>query len=1811
MTWREAHAGGAPWRIPAASPEWGRVGHASVLALHTNGTYDAIHVAFPTSNVMQDLSRLPFVEVSSRGARLHRAQLEGGGTVLVAGRGATAAGTLAWLHREYALRGCLHEGWAVMPRQLLPHQDGTVLVLDDPGGETLGQSMAGARSMERFLEVALRLTGAVAAMHAAGVVHRALSPHNILWSDTTGDLRLTGFGAAVRSGQSDGPQDEALVWDDACFDYMAPELGARMNTPVDGRADLYALGCIFHELLVGEPPFGESGPAGPVGTAQEAASQTRIHAHATRLPQPLHLRSPQVPAQLSAVVLRLLAKSADQRYSDATSLLADLRSCETLWRRHGAIPAFALDAHGRVAGWQSHHLVLGRELELQQLLSLYEEVRAGQGLRVAWVSGSPGIGKSSLLSEAVGRMPGAPMVATGKCATGPHAMPFQALYRALEPMLQYVLGSPEGEFEAWHDRLLRATQPVSLTVAGFLPGLAALLRLPAETVSPALTDAALVFERETVLRAMARLIASFARPERPLVLLLDDLQWADADTRRVLERLMLDHAHAPLLLLGSLRTAQSDEAAPASILAMHADGRRAVAAMPGADDDPTSDHALFGAPGAVQLRLAPLDVAATQALVADALQQDARTLGPLTDAIERWTGRNPFFIRRLLARMVGEKLLRFDAAQGSWTWDNEHLQEAPARQDLDALLARDLLDMPAQTQALLRILACLGDRASEAVLAQASGGDRESLPARMAPALAAGFVRYHDSLWMYAHDRLREAVLGAAAPLERATLHLEIARRQRVAGEGSLTVFGAASQAQMARAAVTAQADRRAFGHLNLEAGRRAKAATAHHTALGFFRGAVDFFSDLALAGEEGATSPAPELLEATLLCGEAEFMTGALAAAEARLSALQRQAGQGVFGAELARLRAALYTTLGQFDRALDVGLAFLAEVGFPLSRHPKPDEVHEAYADVMAWLTRHGFDALRQLPSDTDALRQACMDIFADLLPPALYTDQLLVDLMQLRMVQLAIRHGHTDASANCYVCMIQVVGMRYGDYAMAHAFGELALHLVDARGLRRYEARVHHTWATFVVPWTRPARTARSHFEHALEVATRTGDHTFAVYCGRNQATGMWFSGEFLEDVRETVARGLTRARDADFQLVVNALLAQQGLLRQLQDGHDAQDTMAEPLVGAPVTLVDLAYWVYRLQAALLFGDLPAALRAHRRAQACHMAARCFAEFAELPFYGALALLQLPERDKEDEAALQRHVRDLTGWAAGCPENFSARLALVRAEQARAEGRRGDAAACFADAVALARQHGFTQVEALAAERAGSFHASLGRDIESRAYLRHALAAWQRWGAAAKARHLQQQHADALDMSLPASPSTSSHQQLDVQAVLRITHALASEIVPDRLVETLMRTALEATGAEHGALVLLRDDHWTVRARAHALKGAMTVDHGSCALSQEVLPVAAVQAVARTQQSIHHDDARDAPALAQEDYVRRVRPRSMLCVPVLRYSRLIGVIHLENNLAPRVFTAAKAALLEVMASQAAFALENTRLYAEVLEQGHQRAQAEERLRGAMDELARASRLKAMGELVASIVHEIGQPLSAIDTSARAADRWLNRREPDIGEALAMVAHVSLSARRAKSIIQGLRAMARKAEPLLVELDLGEALRECASLVGAAIAEREVALSLVEPDEDCRIRGDRVQLQQVVINLLMNGAEAMVGVPAPGRHLALSWARSEDKVRVTVEDRGPGIAPEALKRLLEPFFTTKADGMGMGLAICKSIVDAHGGTLSFGPREGGGTRAELLMPGALATPKASEGLGSAPPAQVPSATSAQATHP
>jgi PAS domain S-box-containing protein len=880
--------------------------------------------------------------------------------------------------------------------------------------------------------------------------------------------------------------------------------------------------------------------------------------------------------------------------------------------------------------------------------------------------------------------------------------------------------------------------------------------------------------------------------------------------------------------------------------------------------------------------------------------------------------------------------------------------------------------------------------------------------------------------------------------------------------------------------------------------------------------------------------------------------------------------------------------------------------------------------------------------------------------------------------------------------------VAGPRFGDYRTAvYRFGQLGYDLVERRGLTRFQARTYMEFGYGVVPWTRHVRAGRDPVRRAFEAAIKNGDLTYAAYCGDQLNTNFLAAGDPLIEAEREAQQGLAFAQKMRFGLVIDAITTQYGLIRTLRgltptfgcfDDEQFNEARIERRFAEnpDLAFVEFWYWVRKLQARFYAGDYASAIEASSAAQRLLWTSVSQFETAEYYFYDALSRAACCDSTatvgrQQHLDVITAHHKQLRIWAANCPDNFENRAALVGAEIARVEGWDLDAERLYEEAIRSARANGFVHNEAIAYEVAARFYAGRGFEEFAHVYLQRARNCYQRWGADGKVRQLEQLHQHLGDVPGPASPTATIGapvDRLDVGTVLKAAQAVSGEIVLSDLIKLLLRIAVEHAGAGRGLLILFLADGPRISAEVTTGHGQLEVTLREAAVSQAELPESVLHYVIRTRESVILDDALAQNPFSTDEYISHKLVRSILCLPLVKQAKLIGVLYLENKLASHVFTPARISVLELLASQAAISLENARLYNDLGErearirrlvdsniigvmiwnyQGRiievnqaildmlgysreeltsgqigwpeltpaewayadqdsldqisatgssrsyekeyfrkdgsrvpiliagaliewkrdegvafivdmtERKRAEEQLRAseqrlldAQMELAHVNRVSAIGQLVASIAHEVSQPLAGVIANAEACLRWLDRGTPELNAARRSAQWIVDDGNRASEVIRRVRALANKTSIEKVPLDVNDVVRETIVLVQRELISHQVSLKTELAPPLPMILGDRVQLQQVIINLVMNGIEAMQSSTDRPRELVIRSGQDHaQEVLVSVTDNGAGISAENADRLFNPFFTTKSSGMGMGLSICRSIMDSHGGRL------------------------------------------------
>lgn len=1779
------------------------------------------------------------------------------------------------LAHEYGLKDHLESAWAVRPLELVPDRDRVMLVLEDPGGMPLERYLGEPIEASRFLQLAIGITAAVGQVHQRGFVHKDLKPAHVLVHETDARVRLTGFGLASRlprERQAPGPPEFIA----GTLAYMAPEQTGRMNRSIDSRSDLYALGVIFYQMLTGVLPFAASDP------------MEWVHSHIARTPVPPHERVRNIPTQISQIVTKLLAKTAEERYQSAAGVERDLRRCAADWQAKGSIstfPAGEMDAPDRLS---IPERLYGRAGEIATLLAAFDRVVAGGRPELVLVSGYSGIGKSAVVNELHKPLvPPRGLFAMGKFDQYKRDIPYATLAQAFQGLTRPLLSKSEEELSKWRGALHEALDPNGQLMVALVPELTAIIG--EQPPVPELPRRESQARFQSVFREF---ISVFARPEHPLALFLDDLQWLDEATLDLVEYLLTQPDTKHLLLIGAYR---DNEVGPAHPLARKLQAMRQAGA-------PLQD-----------IMLAPLTREDLERLVTDSLHCEPGYARSLAELVHDKTGGNPFFTIQFVSALFEESLLSFDHVTGRWSWDFNRIHAKGYTDNVVDLMVRKLTRLPPETQNALKQLACLGNTAQFAVLSLVYQDSIEEMHAQLREALESGFILWSSDSYRFLHDRVQEAAYSLIPQEGRAEAHLRIGRlmvSHIPADEREEAIFEIVNQLNRGRHLIAPVAERERIAELNLMAGRRAKLATAYSSALTYLRAGRDLLTD------ETWIHNYDLIFSVEYLLAECEFLTADMAAAENRLSVLVERAKSAHDIALITRLRVTLYTTMDRSDRAVEVFIEYWRGRGTAWAAHPTQEEVVREYERVWSLLGNRQIEELLDLPliSNPDALD--FLDVFTEVVTPALYTDQAFLALVLCRMVSLSLEHGNCDGSCYAYVWLGVLAGPYFGDYQVGFRFGQLGYDLVEQRGFHRYQARTCMCFGCLIIPWTKHVRTGRDLIRRCFNAANRIGDLTYAAYSCIALNTNLLAAGDPLPEVQREAETGLEFATNVRFDLAIDCITAQLALVRTLRgltakfgtfnDERFDELRFERDLASAPASaLQECWYWIRKLQARFFAGDYSSAIEASQNAERLLWTSPSFFDVAEYHFYSALSRAAAYDsaanklRQLLFEAVVA-HQKQLDIWVQHCPENFQNRAALVGAEIARIEGRDIDAMRLYERAIDSAHANDFVHNEALANELAGRFYAARGFKKIANTYLKEARYRYLHWGAEGKVWQLDAMHPE-LRTEEPASKSTIAApvEHLDLATVIKVSQAVSGEIVLEKLLDTLMHTAIEQAGAERGLLVLLHEGAQRLAAEATTKDDVAAVALRDEPVSAAALPESVLYYVLRTRESVILDDA-SRSVFATDPYIRRHQARSVLCLPLLNQANVIGVLLLENNLAPRVFAPARIAVLKLLASQAAISLENSRLYRDLAgreaeirrlvdaniigtfiwkatgaslefddivltdandaflrmvgydrtdlaagrlsrftltppelhdrdapnltdvknsgttlpfekeyvrkdgsrvsvlmglaafgdqrDQGvsfvvdlTERKRAEAEVREAQMALAHASRVAALGQLSASIGHEVSQPLSGIVTNAETGLLWLQSEPPNLPEAVGAFSRVVRDGRRASAIVNRIRALARKAPPQKDRLDISEIVQEVVSLARSEVAKDGALLQTELREKLPPIQGDRVQLQQVILNLVMNAVEAMRSCEAGPKEILVQTAQTESgDILVSVRDTGPGIDQANVERMFNAFFTTKSGGLGLGLSICRSIIEALGGKLWAIPSVSRGAVFKFTLP-------------------------------
>ncbi|MBN1347182.1 MAG: AAA family ATPase [Phycisphaerae bacterium] len=1682
---------------------------------------------------------------------------------------------LARIRRDFEIGSALSDPRVIRYHDLIRFRDSLALIEEDfPGVPLADRRPDDGMPPEEFLPVAIAVADAVDAMHRKDVIHKDLTPRNILVDPDNDVVKLIDFGIASRLRQ-ETPSAKSPRRIDGTLAYVSPEQTGRMNRALDYRTDFYSMGVTFYELLCGRCPFEVEDP------------MELVHCHIAKTPAWPHEVNPEIPEAVSRIVMRLLAKDMEARYQSGSGLKADLQRCLDGLAARGRIETFPLGERDRSERFRIPQTLYGRDRQIKQLLDAFDRAAGGES-QMLLVSGHAGVGKSVLVNEIQ-----KPITSrrghfiAGKFGQLSRDVAYSAIAEAFQNLVRQLLGEPDERLRRWRESLLDALGPNGRIVIDLIPELELVIG-----PQPSMPDVGLVESRNRFNLVFRRFVRAIARSEHPLVLFLDDLQWADSPSLNLIALLMTDPEIRHLLLVGAFRDNEVGPSHPAIALI----------------------DVIKREGGTIRsMHLTPLDETSVVRWVADALGCAAEAAQPLAHLLCQKTEGNPFFVKAFLQSLHDEGLLIFDSGTG-WRWDMDEVHRLGVTDDVADLLTSRMRGLPDASRELLKTAACLGHTFSIDRLAMVAPGSPDALLSDLRPVLNAGLILRSDSRFSFAHDRVQEAAYALIPDDHRARVHLGVGRlflSKTPEAQRDDFLFEIVDHLNLGRALMDAE-ERTGLARLNLAAGKKAKASTAYEPAVRYLAAGAE------LLGDGGWRQQHRLALELHKDRAEAEFLMGRFEAASRTLDLALTHCESDLDRGELYITRVTQKGIEGQYAGAVSLGIEALRSFGLELPGLDDQDGVDAAFNGEMAWFEQRWgarpISELSDLPVSNARPDLIVTTILSALSDCAMIGAPRYWKLLTISAVNYFIRRGNTQVSPFAYVSHAIVLSSLH-EYEAAYQFGEMALRLNEER-IRNVgiAGKLWNMFGGFVVHLRNP-------FEQRYDVCTRgyragldSGDHLYAAYNIVNRARGRLYAGEPLGEFLAGLDQDAELVRTTlNNRPMYDLLQVYKGFALNLQGETASPDSLDHEGFserhfrrrysegGTLVGHVD----AFRLRCHYLSGDDESALRVIEQTDLASIDTQVEGE--EFRFHASLTLLRSSrragprQRERYLDLASRYHtvVRKI---ADSCPANFRSHDLLLSAERARLERKEIEAMNLYDQAIASARDGGLIHNEALANELAAAYSLKAERTQSARMYALEARDCYLRWGADRKARDLESRYGELLDRSALASrdgmsgraaarPGVADRQDgtsLDMITVTKASQAISREIELGRLLSEIMTILIENAGARKGFLVLESDGELRIEAAAYAGAPKVAVGQSTLVSQSDDLSAAIVRYVARTQEDVLLHDAARQGAFIEDEYVLTNQPKSILCTSLRRKDEILGVLYLENDLAAHAFTQDRLTIIRILLTQAAISLENARLYESVKSEVAERKRAQEEQARAEEQLRQAQKMEAVGRLAGGVAHDFNNLLQGIQGYTELA---LAAAPPD-GALRADLEEVMSASGRAAALVRQLLTFSRRETLQRRRLDLNEVVAGLMKMVRRLIGEH-VELTIAPGGDIGTVHADPGQMEQLILNLCLNARDAM---PEGGRIVIETgkatfdkaylddhpWAVAGDYVTLSVSDTGVGIPAEVRDRIFEPFFTTKevGQGTGLGLATVYAIVKRHEGDISVHSEPGKGTTFRVCLP-------------------------------
>jgi predicted ATPase/signal transduction histidine kinase/tRNA A-37 threonylcarbamoyl transferase component Bud32 len=1546
---------------------------------------------------------------------------------------------LSRYQREYDILSSLQIPGVVRVQALERFKSRLALRMEDIGAESLAIHLTRRRfSVEEVLSIALRIVEPLGEIHRRNVIHKDLNPSNIVLNLATGNVQIIDFGLATRLSRENPIVSSPNVLE-GTLRYISPEQTGRMNRAVDYRTDFYSLGATLYELLTGVPPFQSEDPV------------ELVHRHIAAQPVSPSERRPEVPAAVSSIVLKLLAKTAEERYQSSPGIKADLEECLGRLRRGESLEGFIPGRRDISERFQSPQKLYGREKEIQLLLSTFERVATGQA-ELLLVAGYSGVGKSALVNE-IHRpiLSRRGLFISGKFDQFKRDIPYASLIQAFQGMVRQLLMESEEALAAWRRKLLGVVGTNGGVITAVIPEVERIIG-----VQPVPQPQPPAESQNRFNIVFGDFVRAFAAAEHPLVIFLDDLQWADVPSLKLLQLLASSPGWQHLLVIGAYRDNEVTGAHPLLLMqeALEKEGAKVTT-----------------------LHLTPLSQHHVDEYVMDALRCPPERSSSLSRLCFEKTHGNPFFLYQFLGSLHDERLLVLDPEQGEWRWDTEKIRQRGITDNVVELLTGKLRKLPEATQRVLKLSACIGNQFDLETLAVVAECSRRDAAAALWQALVEGLVlplqesyRLAQPLsvalesqeeppnisYRFQHDRVQQAAYVLIPEVERGPIHRTIGRLLLASISSSKLeerIFDIVNQLDLAEDLIRLEAERVEVAQLNLLAGRKAKSSGAYEPALHYLETGLRLLPE----GSWTARNELAFALHAEAI--EAAYLNALLERAQELAEIAMAQAATVIEKVTLLEMKMRFHTARNEIHDTLSTAHQALALLGVLLPPIGSVDmqRMQEALDETKRLLDGRRPMDLLELPEMTDPHMQAAIRIMVTAGPPTYIASALSFVVLACATTNLCLKYGHWKYSASAY----SYYGQLQPDVKSKNEFGDLSEALLE-RYPGEIRTKVLGVNAMTIRHWMLPMKQILPMLLESVQSALTVGDVEFVGYASMHYCKDLFFAGEPLPVVERETGRyvELLLRFKQDFMRLYTAITRQAALnlmgaaevpLQLIGEAFNEAAMLPVLIEAQNIPSLHLL-WVHKALLAYLFGDYVAARAAAEQAQQYAGGHHAMNPLVTQNFYHSLSLLALArDASGEERTALlqqaDKNQESLRQWAEDGPANYKHKYLLVEAERARVLGRTLEAMDTYEQAIREAARQQFLQEEAISCERCAEFHLAAGRTKVAEAFLTEARYGYARWGATAKVAQLERRYPflrvdqggkwqSLLSTISTRQSSTRMGEELDMVTVMKSARAISGELVLSRLVEAVMRNVVENAGAERGVLLLEREGRLVIEAEWSVGEAAAIPRSGQAAEAGQLLSEAIVNYAARTGESVIVSDATSDAQFASDPYVVAKRPRSVLAAPLMNQGNRVALIYLENNLTVGAFTEGRLEVVKLLLAQAALSIQNAGLFErldasnrkleeyshslerkveertrELREKNGALGRALEDLRTTQQQLVLQEKLASLGAVTAGIAHELKNPLNFVNNFAKTS-RGL-----------------------AEEAVEGLREQAHRLEPTVLE--------------------------------------------------------------------------------------------------------------------------------------------------------------------------------